>query len=52
MSRKARKKKKERERVRETPEHEDAKEEHPILAEESGAWSDHDCDWILQGRMP
>lgn len=35
-----------------TPERDEIRDEHPNLDDDSGAWSDHDNDWVLDGRMP
>jgi len=35
-----------------TPELPEEGELHPQLEDDPGAWSDHDSDWILQGRIP
>jgi hypothetical protein len=36
----------------ETPIQPEAQDDHPEREEEPGVWSDHDSDWVLQGRMP
>lgn len=35
----------------EAPDDED-REEHPLLEDDPGAWSDQDRGWILQDQMP